>query len=216
MDLLALFGAITTYVGTYHFIGYLAVFLGSFLETIPFTGLFVPSNIIMVLAGIFAYEGYLRISSVLALAVLGGTLGDMFSFWLGRKHNHNYQTKPLAKKRAYFEKAEAFFNAHGGKSIFAARFVGPLRPFIAFVAGTCGMPFFKFICFSIASAVAWAVAFFSLGYAFEGSLETALAWLERIDRVAVGVVIAFALFLVLRRFWKRGKIGKKIAADSTQ
>ena len=203
MDLLALFGTITTYVATYHFVGYLAVFTGAFLETIPFSGLLVPSNIIMVLAGIFAYEGYLRVSSVIGLAVLGGILGDMLSWRLGKKYNHSYQSKPLAKKRASFEKAEAFFIAHGGKSIFAARFVGPLRPFIAFVAGACGMPFSKFIIFSIASAILWAVAFFSLGYAFEGSLDTALAWLEKVDRVAIGIVIAFVAFFILRRFWKR-------------
>ena len=202
MDLLALFGTITTYVATYHFVGYLAVFTGAFLETIPFSGLLVPSNIIMVLAGIFAYEGYLRVSSVIGLAVLGGILGDMLSWWLGKKYNHSYQSKPLAKKRASFEKAEAFFIAHGGKSIFAARFVGPLRPFIAFVAGACGMPFFTFVFFSIASAVAWAVAFFSLGYAFEGSLETALAWLRKIDRVALGVALAVIAFFLLRRYWK--------------
>lgn len=200
MDLYSIFSVISQYVGTYHFLGYAAVFLSAFLETVPFSGLLVPSNIIIVMSGIFAYEGYLRADSVLGLAVLGGMLGDLLSWWLGKKYNHNYQNKMLAKKWPYFERAETFFKTHGGKSIFVARFVGPLRPFIAFVAGACDMPLVRFIFFSITSAVMWAASFFFLGYIVEGSLETALLWLGKADSLAFVVVGGIVVFFVARKY----------------
>lgn len=200
MDFLSAFTAAAFYVGEYHFLGYLAVFLGAFLETIPFSGLFVPSNIIMILAGIFAYETYLSASWVLALAVAGGILGDVFSYWLGKRYNHHYEKRALAKKRAYFEKTEAFFKEHGGKSIFSARFIGPLRPFIAFIAGAAKMRFPLFLSYSIASSIVWAAAFFSIGYAFEGSIVSALSWFEKVDRVLFGVLLALAAMFITHRF----------------
>lgn len=200
MDFLSAFTTVAFYVGEYHFLGYLAVFLAAFLETIPFTGLFVPSNIIMILAGIFAYETYLSGSLVLTFAVVAGILGDLFSYWLGKRYNHSYEKKSLAKKRAYFEKAEVFFKEHGGKSIFSARFIGPLRPFIAFIAGAAKMRLSLFLSYSIVSSIVWAVAFFFIGYAFEGSIISALGWLEKVDRVIFGVFIALVAMFITHRY----------------
>ena len=54
--------------------GYLAVFVGSLLE----------GETVLVLAGFAAHQGYLSLPLVLAVAFVGGTLGDQIFFWLGR------------------------------------------------------------------------------------------------------------------------------------
>lgn len=199
MDTLALLVTASSYIAYHGFIGYLAVFLGAFLETIPFTGLFVPANIIMTLAGAFSYAGYLKVGAVLSLAAAGGMLGDLLGYWLGKKYNHNWENKPLAKKRAYFEKTEIFLKAHGVKSIFIARFIGPLRPFIAFIAGASKMHFSKFVFFSFISAIAWAASFFTLGYALGESMETIVLWIEKMDTIMF--IAAAALPAAFTAYW---------------
>ncbi|MDD2409055.1 MAG: hypothetical protein PHF02_09530, partial [Tepidiphilus sp.] len=56
--------------------GYLAVFVGCFLE----------GETILLLASYAARRGYLDPWLVWAVAAFAGTLGDLFFFWLGRRH----------------------------------------------------------------------------------------------------------------------------------
>ena len=55
--------------------GYLAVFVGALLE----------GEAILVLAGFAAQQGHLSLAWVLAIAFVGGTLGDQIFFWLGKR-----------------------------------------------------------------------------------------------------------------------------------
>src|SRR5258706_15565841 len=54
--------------------GYLAVFIGSFLE----------GETILPLAGLAAYRGYLDLAIVIVLATVAGFLRDQFYFFFGR------------------------------------------------------------------------------------------------------------------------------------
>src|SRR5438105_14801750 len=57
-----------------HKFGYLAVFIGTFLE----------GETILVMAGFFAERGYLRLVGVVFVAAAGAYVGHVFWFWLGR------------------------------------------------------------------------------------------------------------------------------------
>ena len=210
MDAYSLFTLITQYIEEYRFLGYWIVALGSFAEAIPFSGLLVPGNIMLAIAGVLAYEGYLEAAPLLALAVIGAILGDMFGYYLGVKYNgkqklidiENKDKYPL--KRKYLEKAERFCQKHGGKSVFFGRFIGPLRPFVAFIAGIGHMPFASFMYYNIASAFLWAFGFFFLGYFVEGSLKM----IKSIEHIMIFGAIALGIVFVIRWFFK-----KEIALD---
>src|SRR6266446_1685779 len=71
--------------------GYLAVFIGAFLE----------GETILALAGLAAYRGYLDFFVVIALAMTAGFLGDQFYFFLGRRHGARILERfPHAQQRA--------------------------------------------------------------------------------------------------------------------
>jgi membrane-associated phospholipid phosphatase len=53
-------------------------------------------------------------------------------------------------------KGKAFFDTHGGKSIFFGRFIGPIRAILPFIAGMVLMPYRQFLIADIISAIAWA------------------------------------------------------------
>src|SRR3989338_8451087 len=205
MDAYHIFALITQYMEDYRFLGYWIVALGSFAEAIPFSGLLVPGNIMLTIAGILAYEGYLETAPILALAVIGAILGDVFGYYLGVKYNgkqklidiENKDKYPL--KRKYLEKAERFCQKHGGKSVFFGRFIGPLRPFVAFIAGIGHMPFADFMYYNIASAFLLAFGFFFLGYFVEGSLKM----ITRIEHIILFGAIAFGVIFAVRWFFKK-------------
>ena len=213
MDVYHIFTLITQYIEEYRFLGYWIVALGSFAEAIPFSGLLVPGNIMMAIAGILAYEGYLGTTAILALAVIGAILGDIFGYYLGMLYNgkqklidiENKDEYPL--KRKYLEKTERFCQKHGGKSVFFGRFIGPLRPFVAFIAGIGHMPFASFMYYNIASALLWAFGFFFLGYFVEGSLKM----VKSIEHIMIFGAIAFGIIFVIRWFFK-----KEMAPDPTE
>ncbi|MEK7520315.1 MAG: DedA family protein [Patescibacteria group bacterium] len=205
MDSYEIFALVAQYVGEYRWLGYWVVGIASFIEAIPFGGLVVPGNIILVAAGVLAYEGYLDIYDTIIIAIAGATLGDMVGYWLGTRYNGTRKLTDVEQqdkyplKRSYLERTELFFERHGGKSVFWGRFIGPLRPFIAFIAGIGRMPFGKFMWWNTASAVVWASGFFFLGYVFEGSLR----YLERIEYITAAVVAGTAISYAAWRYVKR-------------
>lgn len=206
MDSYAILTAATHYIAEYRYLGYLIVAIGSFMEAIPFSGLLVPGNIMLVIAGILAYEGYLGITSLIILAITGAILGDLAAYYIGIFYNGKknladvemQDAYPLKKK--YLEKADHFCQKHGGKGVFFGRFIGPLRPFVAFIAGIGHMPLKTFMYYNVLSAILWAVGFLLLGYLFEGSLRL----VNKIEHfVLIAVVIASALYLIKLYFKKK-------------
>jgi membrane protein DedA with SNARE-associated domain len=80
----------------------------------------------------------------------------------------------------------------GGWVLIAGRFVGPVRVFAPFVAGTAGMPYGKFLRFDVVGVTMWGSAYVLIGYAFAGSLDdaTSLLGLIGIAVFAAGLIAA--------------------------
>lgn len=206
MDSLAFFNIIVSYVVDYRYLGYWVVFFASFLEAIPFSGLIIPGNILLVVAGILSYEGYLDTYDMLFLAVLGAILGDVAGYYIGAFYRNGRKNISEMErgdrypfKKRYLEKTERFFEKHGGKSVFFGRFIGPLRPFVPFFAGASKMPLGRFMYYNIASALLWAFGFFFLGYLFEGSMRI----VKRIEHIVLVIAIVGALSWAVHAFVKK-------------
>ncbi len=212
MDWYEIFTGIASFVQYHRFIAYTVIFFASFLEAIPFAGLIVPGNILLVMAGILSFEGYLDKFDALAFAIAGAVMGDVASYAMGawyrnskRKLADIEQEEKTVLKKSYFEKTERFFAKHGGKSVFFGRFIGPLRPFMPFFAGSSAMPIAQFMYYNVASALLWAGGFFFLGYIFEGSLRL----VKRIEYIILIVIavgaVSYFLHLYFRKKTENGK-----------
>ncbi len=64
------------------------------------------------------------------------------------------------------ERTHRFFEKHGGKTIFLARFVPIVRTFAPFLAGVSRMPYGFFIRWNLIGGVVWVGTFTMLGYFF--------------------------------------------------
>ncbi|HCC84059.1 MAG TPA: hypothetical protein DEP87_00005 [Candidatus Pacebacteria bacterium] len=107
---------------------------------------------------------------VLGLLLLAAFLGDTVNYWIG----HWVGPKAFSGsvpflKKAYLDKAQAFYDQHGGKAIVLARFVPIVRTFAPFVAGIGKMNYGQFLSYNLLGGILW-VMIFTLGGFFFGSL----------------------------------------------
>lgn len=162
-------------------VGYPAVFLLVMGESV---GLPLPGETSLVLAaGASGAGAGLNVWGVILCAACGAALGDTAGYWIGRKGGRPLLLKgvgPLRIKRNKLDRAEEFFDRHGAKTIFFARFVMFLRVVAAFVAGASKMHYRTFLAYNITGGIVWAMAIGLLAHFAGGqvdSLDHLLFWL---------------------------------------
>lgn len=177
-----------------HWAGVLTFFI-SFAESLAVVGLIIPGSVMMTTIGALIGSGVLPATETIIWAILGAIAGDSASYWLG--HHYHEQLKrfwPFRTHPHWLERGESFFLKHGGKSVFIARFAGPMRPILPVVAGMLNMQPRRFIIANVISAIAWAPTYMLpgmvLGFA---SLELAPETLTRFILITLGVLIAIWL-----------------------
>src|SRR5512136_1992866 len=159
--------------------GYLIIFIAAFLESAAFMGLLVPGESVVVLSGFLASQGYLEIGDLLWVVSLGAVLGDSVGYSLGRIIGKGYfesHKRLLFLKEKHLRKVDAYFQQHGGKTIFFGRFVGFLRAMAPFAAGMSSMPYKKFFIYNVTGGILWSISFTILGYFFEQSWQLIEKW----------------------------------------
>lgn len=185
--------------------GYAVVFGGVFLEN---AGLPVPGETMLLAGAALAKFGGLSLPWVIATAVAAAVLGDNLGFLIGRHggrglaERHGWKIGLTRSRLAEFDR---FFERHGAKTVFIARFVTGLRVFGAILAGGSGLPWRRFLIYNAAGAVAWSVAVGVVGYVLAYSWETLERWIGRsglILLVAIGTVTA-VVALWRRRTYRR-------------
>ncbi len=157
---------VTPHLAMNQFLLYGIIFIISTLESLAFVGLLVPGTTVVLAAGVLASRHLLDFKTLLWCVALGGVVGDTISFLLGRKGITLFDEKSRFFKKEYMEKGQAFFVKHGNKSVLFARFFGPFRPIIPFVAGLVRMDFKIFLFYNITSAFAAAGVYLLFGYFF--------------------------------------------------
>ncbi len=143
--------------------GYLAVFIGAFLE----------GETILVLAGLAAYRGYMDFAAVSIVALVAGFAGDQLYFFLGRAQGARILARfPDAQERAHrFDAMLARWHAPliiGIRFMYGFRIVGPVLLGMGRVAS------WKFVVYNFIGAAIWAPLIAGLGYLFGTVVETIL------------------------------------------
>ena len=173
----------------------LAFFL-PFGETVAFLDFLVPGEVGMVLVGAAAGTPE-RITVVYIAGTLGAFCGDSVSWYIGHRWGVRVLSRfPRLWRRMEHEvdRATEYFERHGGRTVFFARFVGALRAVAPLAAGTAGMPYRRFAPWNAAASVIWVGLMITLGVAFGDDIA------DFVDRfsivlslVVVGLLVAFYL-----------------------
>ena len=185
--------AFINFVGQYPHISYAAIFFIALSESLAFVGLLMPGALLMVAIGAIISTGVLSLQNSLLAAIAGAIIGDSISYWLGRYYKDRISSIwPFQRHPQLFDRGKTFFQNYGGKSVFLARFVGPVRPIVPVVAGMLNMPPGKFTLINMISALGWAPAYMLPGVLFGASLALAAKISGR---------LAIIVFVALGSLW---------------
>ncbi len=143
---------------------YLILFLIVFCETGLVVTPFLPGDSLLFVAGAIAAAGGMNIHLLVVLLIIAAILGDAVNYsvghYIGPRVLKDRNSRWLNPK--HLERAHAFYEHHGGKTIIIARFVPIVRTYAPFVAGAASMPYPRFALYNVTGAIVWVV---SLGYA---------------------------------------------------
>ncbi len=143
------------------------LFLVVFMETGFVVTPFLPGDSLIFAASTFAARGALNPWLMFGLLAFAAVLGDSANYWIGRRIGKRAYTGEIKWiRKEYMERTHAFFEKHGGKTIFLARFVPIIRTFAPFVAGVSRMSYGFFFRWNIIGGITWVATFTLLGYFF--------------------------------------------------
>ena len=147
---------------------YLLLFAIIFCETGLVVTPFLPGDSLLFIAGALAAGGgidvHLLALLLVAAAVLGNTVNYSIGRFIGPKVFHWEESRFFNRKA--LDRAHAFYEKHGGKTIVITRFVPILRTFAPFVAGIARMTYLNFTAYNLAGALAWVLSLLYAGYWF--------------------------------------------------
>jgi membrane-associated protein len=146
---------------------YLILFVIVFIETGLVVTPFLPGDSLLFAAGAFAARGSFDVFLLYGLMAVAAVMGDTANYWIGHYIGPRVFTqKSRLFKKEYLDRTQAFYEKHGGKTIFLARFIPIIRTFAPFVAGVGKMTYAHFITYNIVGGIVWTAVFIFGGFFF--------------------------------------------------
>jgi membrane-associated protein len=156
---------------------------------------FLPGDSLLFVAGAIAATGAMNVHFLAALLVAAAVLGNTANYgigrWLGKRLFTDRGSKWL--NPAHLQRANAFYQRHGGKAVVLSRFLPIVRTYIPFVAGMAAMPVRRYTAYNVAGAVLWVGALLYLGFFFGN-----IPWIqENLTAMIIGIVLVSLLPLAI-------------------
>ncbi len=165
-----------------------------FAESGLLIGFFLPGDSLLFTVGFLIHQGILQadIHFTVLIFFLAAALGDSVGYTFGQRVGRKLfkRKDSVLFHRENLQRAEDFYEKHGGKAIIIARFMPIIRTFAPIVAGMSQMDYKRFIAFNLIGALLWAVGVTYLGY-FAGSWITAAG--INIEYVIIGIILISVL-----------------------
>jgi len=166
---------------------YALLFAIVFCETGLVVTPFLPGDSLLFVTGALAAAGGMDIVTVMTVLTAAALTGDNVNYWIGRwagpRVFHHRESRWFNPQ--HLERAHAFYEKYGGKTIILARFIPVVRTYVPFVAGVGAMPYLRFLSFSVVGALVWVISLCTVGYFF-GNLPVVK---NNLTLVILGIVL---------------------------
>lgn len=188
---------------------YVILFLIIFCETGLVVTPFLPGDSLLFAVGALAAvaNSVLNLPLVAMLLIVAAVGGDSVNYAIGFRIGPKVFLRPNSRllNQRHLLKTQHFYERHGGKTIFLARFIPIIRTFAPFVAGVGTMDYRRFAVFNVTGGMTWVLSFLLAGYFF-GNIPA-------VKRDFHYVIVAIVLLSVLppiieylrSRFQKKGE-----------
>lgn len=174
-----------------------------FAETGLFVGFFLPGDSLLFTAGLVASQGIFNIGSLMGLLSVMAVVGDAVGFSIGFRAGAALYRKEdsLFFRRKHLLYAKEFYEHHGGKAIFLARFVPFARTFAPVVAGIAQMSYPRFAAYNVFGGVFWVCTMLLAGY-FLGNIPLVR---QHLEKVILLIVLLSVLPIIIEYVRNRNK-----------
>lgn len=187
------------------------LFFVIFMETGFVVTPFLPGDSLLFAAGTFASPVMgkaLNVYLLVGLLTLAAVLGDTANYWIGHfVGDRAYNSRWI--KKEYLERTHVFFEKHGGKTIFLARFVPIIRTFAPFVAGVGKMSYGYFFSYNVVGGIIWVPLFTFAGYFFGN-----IPFVQRNFEFVIIAIILVSLIPVFYEALKARQGGRQKKAEA--
>jgi membrane protein DedA with SNARE-associated domain len=194
--------------------GYWAILLFVMLEDF---GVPLPGETVLIAGAIDAGTGRLNIVVVGVIGFVAAVIGDNIGFAIG-----HFGGRALALRWGKYvflteerlDKAERFFEDHGGKVITIARFIEGLRQANGIIAGISGMRWLRFLAFNALGAALWVACWVSVGYFGGRHITTIYDYITRYSLYALIAAAVAVVFWIVLHLRKRRRTRAALAAEA--
>jgi len=191
-------GTLRQWIAQYGTWVYALIFAIVFVETGLVIMPFLPGDSLLFLCGVLASLGEMDVATVSLVLMAAAILGDAVNYAIGYRVGPKVfcsETSWLFHKQ-HLVRAQRFYERHGGKTIFLARFVPFLRTFAPFVAGIGRMSYPRFAAYNVVGAIVWVLIFVLPGYYFAEQ-----PWVRENLYVVLAAIVALSLTPILVERW---------------
>ena len=166
----------------------------------------VPSESLVVTAGVFAASGEPNLAGVIVVAALGAFAGDHISDMFGRTAGGKVlrRAQPGSRKAAAFERGGKLLADRGGTILIVCRYIPGARTAVTLTAGAVRYPLRSFSFFDGIAASSWAAYSALIGYIGGAAFEDA-----PFKGLALGLGIALTVTLLVEVI--RHRRGRRLA-----
>ena len=201
--------------GLVQWAGYFGLTAIIFAETGLLIGFFLPGDSLLVTAGLLASQPDFGLNVYLLGLILSiaAIVGDSVGYAIGRATGPRIFTREnsLLFNRKHLERAHAFYEKHGGKTIIIARFMPIVRTFAPVVAGVADMHYRTFVAYNVIGGLVWVWSMLFVGY-FLGR------WVPGIEKHIEKVILVVIFLSILPGIisWLRERSKKSAAPEVPQ
>ncbi len=152
-----------------------------------------PGETALVAGAVLASQGKLQIWLVILIGVTSAIIGDNIGYLLGRKIGRQVlEAKgPLHRhRRQAIVAGDRFFERHGPKAVFLARWIALVRFIAAWLAGINRMPFKQFFFWNALGGLSWGITFGLVGY-YGGKAAAGV-----LEKVGIAGAVVLGLMLI--------------------
>ena len=165
--------------------GYWALLVGTFLE----------GETILMIGGLLAHLGYLKLPTVMLVAFIGSFSGDQFYFFIGRLKGPDLLVKhPRWRNRV--NRVHQLIERYHDLIMLGFRFVYGIRivtPFV--IAMNKRIKTSRFVVLNAIGAVIWSVVISAGGYLFGHALEIVIRDIKRYELEVIFIISVIGIVL---------------------
>lgn len=167
----------------------------------------IPSELVLPLAGYLAGTGRMALVTAIIAATAGSVAGALVLYWVGaaigrRRLVRIIDRVPLVDV-ADLERAEAWFDHHGGMAVLIGRLIPVVRSLISLPAGLRRMPLWQFVLYTTIGSGVYNVVLISLGYVLGERWQTVGHYSDYINYAVYAAIVLTLAALVWRRLLAR-------------